>query len=101
MDEVKLRRATAQDASAVAACVQHAYATYEGRLPRTPKPVLADYDVVVRDHPTWLLEAADGTCVGVLVLVPEADHLLLENVAVEPTWQGRGLGKRLLELTEA
>jgi GNAT superfamily N-acetyltransferase len=100
MNDVKLRRALAADAPAVRVCVLHAYARYEGRLPRQPKPVLADYDVVIRDTDTWLLEDIDGACVGVLVLVAQADHLLLENVAVEPSWQGRGLGKRLLALAE-
>jgi ribosomal protein S18 acetylase RimI-like enzyme len=85
----------------VAGCVARAYARYEGRLPRPPKPVLADYDVVVRETQTWLLETADGACVGVLVLIPKLDHLLLDNVAVAPSWQGQGLGKRLLVLAEA
>ena len=97
---LKLRRASAADAQAVAECVAHAYARYEGRLPRPPKPVLADYRVVVRETMTWLLES-DGRCVGVLVLIQKPDHLLLDNIAIEPEWQGRGLGRRLLELAEA
>jgi GNAT superfamily N-acetyltransferase len=101
MSDVKLRRAALADAEAVAGCVHRAYARYAGRLPHPPKPVLADYARVVQDEPTWLLEAADGACIGVLVLVPAADYLLIENVAVEPTWQGRGLGRRLLEFAEA
>jgi len=102
MSEVKLRRAEPADADAVAACVQHAYARYEGQLARPPKPVLADYTAVVQSTLTWLLESTlgDNECVGVLVLVPQVDHLLLDNVAVEPAWQGRGLGKRLLEFAE-
>jgi GNAT superfamily N-acetyltransferase len=101
MSEVKLRRAGLSDAAAVAACVQHAYARYEGRLPRPPKPVLADYALVVERTFTFLLESRDGACVGVLVLIEKSDHLLLDNVAVEPAWQGRGLGRRLLELAES
>jgi ribosomal protein S18 acetylase RimI-like enzyme len=95
-----LRRAGVDDAPVIAGCVKRAYAKYEGRLPRPPKPVLADYAAVVRASPTWLLED-DGQCVGVLVLVPGADHLLLENVAVDPAQQGRGLGRRLLDFAEA
>jgi len=100
MDRINLRRAELADAPAVAACVAHAYARYAGRLPRAPKPVLADYAVVIRETLTWLLESA-GECVGVLVLIQKTDHVLLDNVAVEPAWQGRGLGRRLLELAEA
>ena len=40
------------------------------------------------------------TLVGLLVLVGEADHLLLENVAVLPAEQGRGTGSQLLEFAE-
>src|SRR5689334_1218135 len=101
MDELTLRRATPNDAEAVAQCVQRAYARYEGRLPRPPKPVLADYSTVLRESLSFLLEGAEGQCMGVLVLDPRADYLLLENVAVEPAVQGRGLGGRLLELAEA
>jgi ribosomal protein S18 acetylase RimI-like enzyme len=95
-----LRQASADDAPAITACVLRAYATYASRIPYPPKPVLADYAAVVRDKPTWLLEQ-EGQCVGVLVLVPEADHLLLENVAVDPAYQGRGLGRQLLDFAEA
>jgi GNAT superfamily N-acetyltransferase len=101
MGEIKLRRAALTDAEAVGACVRAAYAVYDGRLPRPPKPVLADYTLVVQTTSTWLLESRDDGCVGVLVLIYKPDHLLLDNVAVEPRWQGRGLGKRLLEFAEA
>jgi GNAT superfamily N-acetyltransferase len=95
-----LRLAGVADVAVVADCVLRAYARYDKRLPIPPRPVLADYTTVVREHPTWLLEQ-DGRCVGVLVLAPEADHLLLENVAVDPSYQGRGFGGRLLDFAEA
>jgi N-acetylglutamate synthase-like GNAT family acetyltransferase len=101
MSDVKLRRADSADVHAVAACVQRAYARYADRLAYPPKPVLADYAVVVRETSTWLLESADGECVGVLVLIEQPDHLLLDNVAVDPAWQKQGLGRRLLEFAEA
>jgi N-acetylglutamate synthase-like GNAT family acetyltransferase len=95
-----LRQAVGDDAPLIADCVRRAYAKYENRLPRPPKPVLADYAEVVRTHPTWVLEE-EHRCIGVVVLVPEADHLLLENVAVDPAHQGRGLGRMLLDWAEA
>ena len=101
MDDVELRCAEAADAVAVAACVQRAYARYAARLPYPPKPVLADYRAAVQETSTWLLEDSDGQCVGVLVLIEKPDHLLLDNVAVDPAWQKRGLGRRLLEFAEA
>jgi ribosomal protein S18 acetylase RimI-like enzyme len=96
----QLRQAGVDDAAVITACVKRAYAKYAGRLSAPPKPVLADYAAVVRRGSTWVLED-EGQCVGVLVLVPTTDHLLLENVAVDPAHQGRGLGRLLLDFTEA
>jgi ribosomal protein S18 acetylase RimI-like enzyme len=102
MDEVKARLADARDVDAIAQCVQRAYAKYAERLPLPPKPVLADYAQVVASSTVWVLvHPQDGLLLGVLVLVAMPDHLLLDNIAVEPAWQGRGLGRRLLALAEA
>ena len=42
----------------------------------------------------------DGAVLGVLVLIPERDAMLLDNVAVDPGAQGSGLGRRMLEHAE-
>ena len=44
---------------------------------------------------------ADGRIAGLLVLVPEPEHMLLDNVAVAPWAQGRGFGRRLMDHAEA
>jgi hypothetical protein len=92
MSEVKLRRAALADADAVAGCVRRAYARYAGRLPRPPKPTLADYASVVQDEQAWMLESADGACLGVLVLVPcaELGRRLLAFAEAEAARQGFG-----------
>lgn len=41
-----------------------------------------------------------GAVVGLIVLVPEPDHLLVENVAVDPERQGEGIGRALLAFAE-
>ena len=38
--------------------------------------------------------------VGVVVIKPEAGHLLLENVAVKPERQGQGFGRLLIQFAE-
>jgi ribosomal protein S18 acetylase RimI-like enzyme len=43
----------------------------------------------------------DGKVVGVIVLIEEPDHLLVENVAVEPERQSQGIGRALLAFAEA
>jgi len=50
-----------------------------------------------------LVSVADeaGDIVGLIVLVQEPDHLLVENVAVAPGRQGEGIGRALLAFAEA
>ncbi len=75
---------------------------YTPLLGRTPFPMLADYAAVVREHETWVLDGGPATgVVGVIELVPHADHLWIENVAIAPDQQGSGYGRRLLEHAEA
>jgi GNAT superfamily N-acetyltransferase len=64
-----------------------------------PRPMTADYAAHVRDDEVWVADD-EGEIQGFLVLVPRGDHLLLDNVAVDPSAQGRGIGAALLALAE-
>ena len=46
------------------------------------------------------LRLAFGAVRGVLVLRPAAGHLLVWSVAVDPAFQGKGVGRRLLAFAE-
>ena len=61
--------------------------------------MLADYTAVIAQHQVWVVEDG-GELVGGLVLIPSGDHLLLDNIAVHPEHQGRGVGRALLELAD-
>jgi ribosomal protein S18 acetylase RimI-like enzyme len=100
MDAAPILPATAADTPAIRAVVDAAYSRHIPRIARKPLPMLADYDALVAAGQVWVLK--DGPAlVGVLVLVGEPDHLLLENVCVSPERQGQGIGKRLLAFSEA
>jgi GNAT superfamily N-acetyltransferase len=94
-----LRRATAADATAIAALVDAAYRGYLPLLGRTPKPMLTDFAAAIAAHDVWVLDDG-GRIVAVLELVARSDHLWIDNVAVDPAAQGRGLGRRLLAFAE-
>ena len=94
-----LRPARAADLPAVRALVARAYGHYVARIGKPPGPMLDDYAARIAEGAVQVLEE-DGRLVGLLVLLPEADHLLLDNVAVDPAAQGRGHGRRLVAAAE-
>ncbi|BBK41451.1 hypothetical protein STVA_14710 [Allostella vacuolata] len=96
---VTLRPAAPRDAATVRALTRGAYARWVPVIGREPLPMRADYDAAVRHHRIDLL-CLDGRPVALIEMIPEADHLLIENVAVAPDCQGRGLGRRLLAHAE-
>jgi len=94
-----LRLATIMDRPLVEAIVRGAYSHYVPRIGREPGPMLDDYGSLIRDGRVHVLDD-DGTIRGILVLIPEEDTMLLDNVAVAPSSQGKGFGRRLLEFAE-
>lgn len=96
-----IRVARPDDAARVAQIVAEAYAPYVLRIGREPAPMAVDYRTMVdtTDRVTVVVDESDDP-VGVLVTVVHTDHVLVENVAVALSAQGRGLGRRLLEHAE-
>jgi hypothetical protein len=59
----------------------------------------ADYAQAVRDGQAWAA-LKDGQIVGFAIIMAQPGYLLLDNAAVLPATQGRGIGARLLALAE-
>ncbi|MET0452029.1 MAG: GNAT family N-acetyltransferase [Mycobacterium sp.] len=96
MSEPSLRSATDDDVAGITRLVASAFGKYVERIGRPPAPMLADYAEVIRTSRVWVID--DGSeIVGVLVTQAQSDHLLLDNIAIAPTVQGGGHGRRLLE----
>ncbi|HTG23855.1 MAG TPA: GNAT family N-acetyltransferase [Reyranella sp.] len=95
----ELRRAVASDAPAIRALTREAYAKWVPLIGREPKPMTADYAEAVRRHRIDLLHL-DGVLAALIETIAESDHLLIENVAVSPAFQGRGLGRKLMAHAE-
>ncbi|HTQ77474.1 MAG TPA: GNAT family N-acetyltransferase [Burkholderiales bacterium] len=96
---VDLRPATHDDVEGIVACVSAAYGPYVERIGRKPGPMLADYRKLIHEHQVFVAERG-GVVAGVLVLAVTKEGFLLENVAVDPAFHGRGIGRRLLQLAE-
>lgn len=94
-----LRPAAPADVERMHQLAQAAYRPYVGPIGRPPAPMTADYARIVSSGTAWVAEQ-HGRLVGFLVLQPRPDHLLLENVAVDPNRRRTGVGSRLLALAE-
>src|ERR1700730_6936527 len=99
MEEPQIRVATAADVPAIEEIVNQAYRHYVARIGKPPGPMLEDYAARVSEGAAWVLDDRAAT-VAIIVLKPEPDYLLLDNIAVSPARHGLGLGRRLLAFAE-
>ena len=95
----EIRRAGPADAAAIAALTRAAYEKWVPVIGRAPKPMTADYAVALRQHVIDLLYDED-VLVAMIEMIPEPDHLLIENLAVLPAQQGQGFGTKLMANAE-
>lgn len=96
-----IRSAQAEDVDAVSQLVQDAYRPYIARLGKPPGPMLDDYALLIAEQHVWVLEN-EGALTAVLVLKDAGPGaLLLDNIAVSPTAQGKGYGRKLVAFAEA
>jgi len=95
-----MRLARPEEATTLAAIVEAAYAPWVPIVGRRPFPMQDDYAARIAAGQAWVLEA-DGAIAGLVVIEAEADHLMLDNVAVDPRRAGQGLGRVLLDFVEA
>lgn len=99
MSEAEIRLATPEDKTNLLRCVNVAYATYVGIVGRRPAPMQANYDELIGQGAVYIIEGTRGVD-AVLVLHLKDDHLLIENIAVRPSAQKQGLGRKLVEFAE-
>ena len=93
------RLAEPNDRPAVESIVQAAYGHYVARIGQKPGPMLDDYTALIAERRVHVLEDAEGL-LGLLVLIPEPQAMLLDNVALHPRAQRRGFGRLLLDFAE-
>lgn len=101
MSDIAIRPAEPQDRAAVEELVDAAYAIYVERIGKPPGPMLDDYGAHIATGHVSVAADRAGAILGIVVLVPQPDHLLLDNIAVAPQAQGRGVGRRLIGFAEA
>ena len=85
--------------AAIRALTRAAYAKWVPLIGREPRPMSADYERAMQTHRFDLLYT-EGKLVALIETVRHLDHLLIENVAVAPSFQGRGFGRMLIAHAE-
>jgi GNAT superfamily N-acetyltransferase len=96
---ITVRPAGEADAGTLRTIAAAAYQRYMPRIGRAPAPMTADYAAAIRRRQAWVA-VEDGEVAGFVILIPRPGYLLLENVAVLPAAQGRGIGARLMAVAE-
>jgi GNAT superfamily N-acetyltransferase len=99
-DHLSTRLAMLGDLASVVAIVDAAYTPWIARIGQRPGPMGDDYAGLIAAGHVHVMEL-HGTAAGVLVLIPEADVMLLDNIAIHPDQHGQGLGRALLDFAEA
>jgi ribosomal protein S18 acetylase RimI-like enzyme len=97
MKALGVRYAVPVDLAAVNAVIQSAYRHYIDRIGVRPSPMDVDYAQLMRRGHLYVVGAP---AVATVTLVPEVDHLYLDNFAVAPDRQGQGLGRGVLAFAE-
>lgn len=98
-DGTEIHLAQPGDLDAVRDCVIAAYSPWIERIRRHPMPMDADYAALIRAGEVYVIRGHEAVS-AILVVRLLADSLLIENVAVAPGHQKRGLGRRLLRFAE-
>ena len=94
-----IRLARTGEEGAIGECVSAAYRVYIERIGKKPAPMLADYAALIARGVVYVI-VAQSKVRGVLVMWPKDDRMFVENIAVHPRCQRRGLGRKMIEFVE-
>ncbi len=92
----RIRQAIPSDAAGLKNCMTAAYLGYQDRMKgvRLP-PMDIDYLDEINNYPTWVMES-EGFILGGLIMVWGEDSASIANIAVNPEYQGQGIGGELM-----
>ena len=91
--------AKAEDVPAIKPMVDAAYSKYIERLGKLPAAMTADYDKLVETQSLYVLRAG-GNVVGSILLSRDDDSIKVNNLVVDPSAQGRGYSRVLMDHAE-
>ena len=96
----RVRKANVTDAALILDLTRQAYKKWIPVIGREPRPMIADYETAVKNHLVYIYEEG-GSAIGLIEMIAESEYLLIENLAVLPESQGRGIGELLLNYADS
>jgi len=95
-----IRDATAADVERIRRIARAAFAKYVPRIGREPAPMVADIAAAVAKRQVVVLDI-NGAVEGYMIARPDGDAYFIDTIAVDPSRQGSGLGRLLLDHASA
>jgi len=94
-----IRLARSDDADRIRFIADAAYQGYLSKLGRPPAPMIADFEHhILKDRVTVFEE--NKVVSGYAILIIDDQRALLDNIAVDPGFQRKGIGRRLVDDVE-
>lgn len=97
---MRVRQALPSDISTIVRIVTAAYVKYVPHMDRPPGKMLENYVQRIASDEAFVALNTEFIR-GVVILIEAADHLLLDNIAVDLAMQGRRISGRLVDFAEA
>ena len=99
VEKLMVERAKAEDVPVLRQMVDAAYSKYIERLGKPPAPMNADYGKLLKTQNVYVLRIG-GRVVGSILLSRDGDAIKVNNLVVDPSAQGRGYGRVLMDYAE-
>jgi ribosomal protein S18 acetylase RimI-like enzyme len=94
-----IRAARADEAGRIGEIARAAYTKYVPRIGREPAPMVADFAAEIAAGRVVVIAVGDAIA-GYMIAWPQADGYFIDNIAIDPAGQGRGLGRQLMDHAE-
>ncbi len=85
-----------RDVAGIRGIARAAYSKYIPRIGLKPAPMTADYDADVAVSRAVVIQVREELC-GYMISWPDADAYFIDNIGIDPRYQGQRLGRRLIE----
>ncbi len=96
---MELRQAISADTDRIIEIARCAYDKYVARIGREPAPMIADFAAHITRNEA-IVAVLGGIVCGYIISFARADDYFIENIAVDPSAAGGGIGRALMSHAE-